>query len=80
MFSVELPDDQCESIRKVGDLYRLVLEKLTLPYISSDEIETNSMGMVRPLNEARQLMSEALRAVPANGLDIQWPRLPVTSK
>lgn len=57
VFAVELPDDQCESIRTVGDLYRLVLEKLTLAYISCDEIETNSMGMVRPLNKAQQLIS-----------------------
>jgi acyl carrier protein len=57
VFSVELPDDQCESIRTVGDLYRLVLEKLTLSYISSDEIETNSIGMVRPLNKVQQLIS-----------------------
>jgi acyl carrier protein len=32
-FSVNLPDDECESVRTVGDLYRLVLKHLDLPYI-----------------------------------------------
>jgi acyl carrier protein len=57
VFSVELPDDQCESIRTVGDLYRLVLEKLALPYISSVEIAANSVGVVRPLNKVQLLIS-----------------------
>lgn len=57
VFSVELPDDQCESIRTVGDLYHLVLEKLALPYLSSIEIESNSLGTVRPINRVKRPIS-----------------------
>ena len=55
VFSIDLPDEQCESVRTVGDLYRLVLEKLALPYLSSIEIETNALAVARPLNPAMQL-------------------------
>jgi len=54
---INLPDTECESIRTVGDLYRLILEKLALPNISSAEIETNLIGVARPLQKALQLTS-----------------------
>jgi acyl carrier protein len=39
-FSLDLPDDECEQVRTVGDLYRLVLKKLDLTYQPASEIET----------------------------------------
>lgn len=32
VFSVDLPNEECELIRAVGDLYRLILDKLKLLY------------------------------------------------
>jgi len=32
VFGIDLPDDECGQIVTVGDLYRLVLHKLNLPY------------------------------------------------
>lgn len=49
VFGVDLPDEECQLIRTVGDLYRLTLEKLALPYERSDEIESNYLGRTRPL-------------------------------
>ena len=48
VFGISLPDEECEQIVTVGDLYRLVLTKLNLPYIPSREIETNGTGISRP--------------------------------
>ena len=42
VFSVNLPDDECGSIVTVGDLYRLVLNKLGLPYLAIDSKATSS--------------------------------------
>jgi acyl carrier protein len=47
VFSVELPDEECQLILTVGDLYRLVVDKLELPYVPSSEIELHSVGMAR---------------------------------
>jgi hypothetical protein len=38
-FSLDLPNDECEQVRTVGDLYRLVLKKLALAYVPAAEIE-----------------------------------------
>lgn len=38
-FGVELPNEECETIKTVGDIYRPVLEKLGLPYVAGPEIE-----------------------------------------
>jgi acyl carrier protein len=38
-FILDLPDDECEQVRTVGDLYRLVLTKLALPYVPAVDIE-----------------------------------------
>ena len=57
VFSIDLPDSECESVRTVGDLYRLVLDKLSLPYMASLEIETKSLGVVTPLSKALHLVS-----------------------
>jgi acyl carrier protein len=43
-FGVDLPDDECEQIRTVGDLYRLVLSKLQLPYVQVSEVEAGNKG------------------------------------
>ena len=49
VFSVDLPDEECELIRTVGDLYKLILDKLKLPYMPSSDIETQSLGTARAL-------------------------------
>ena len=46
-FNLDLPDDECEQIRTVGDLYRLVLSKLQLPYVPGSDIETAGSGRSR---------------------------------
>ncbi len=46
-FSIDLPDRECERVVTVGDLYRLVLQKLALPYQPSSEIETSPNGRDR---------------------------------
>jgi len=46
-FNVDLPDDECSRVVKVGDLYRLVLTKLELPYLASTEIEGTGNGRDR---------------------------------
>jgi acyl carrier protein len=55
VFSIDLPDEDCELIRTVGDLYKLILEKMDLPYVPSSEIEVQPLGRARPLNRALQL-------------------------
>jgi acyl carrier protein len=39
VFAVNLPDGECSKVSTVGDLYRLLLEKLALPYLSLEDIE-----------------------------------------
>jgi hypothetical protein len=39
VFAVDLPDSDCSKVNTVGDLYRLLLEKLKLPYLSPESIE-----------------------------------------
>jgi len=39
VFAVNLPDEECSLVVTVGDLYRLVLNQLSLPYQPSVEIE-----------------------------------------
>ena len=46
-FNINLPDDECEKIITVGDLYRLVLSKLELPYVHATEIEAGTHGRDR---------------------------------
>jgi acyl carrier protein len=43
-FAIDLPDSECARIITVGDLYRLVLEKLNLPYVPVSEIESRGNG------------------------------------
>ena len=38
-FSVDLPDEVCAQVRTVGDLYRLVLTRLNLPYLPAEQAE-----------------------------------------
>ncbi len=40
IFSVDLPDDGCARVVTVGDLYRLLLGKLQLPYLPAAEAES----------------------------------------
>lgn len=46
-FNVDLPDEECGNIVTVGDLYRLVLRKLELPYVESVEVEAKKHGRDR---------------------------------
>jgi acyl carrier protein len=39
VFAVDLPDNECSKVNTVGDLYRLVLEELKLPYLSPNDVE-----------------------------------------
>jgi acyl carrier protein len=38
-FGLDLPNDDWEKIRTVGDIYLLVLKSLKLPYIAASEVE-----------------------------------------
>ena len=46
-FDVDLPDEECGKIVTVGDLYRLVLSKLELPYVEAAEIEATKQSRDR---------------------------------
>ena len=46
-FSLDLPDEECSKVVTVGDLYRLVLNKLELPYLSSTEAEAKGRDRSR---------------------------------
>jgi acyl carrier protein len=46
-FNINLPDDECSQVVTVGDLYRLVLGKIELPYTRADEIEAAGQGRNR---------------------------------
>jgi len=46
-FNVDLPDDECGMVVTVGDLYRLVLSKLELPYVQANEVEAGTHGRDR---------------------------------
>lgn len=46
-FDIDLPDAECETIVTVGDLYRLVLSKLELPYVQASEVEAGTKGRDR---------------------------------
>jgi acyl carrier protein len=46
-FNVNLPDDECSQVVTVGDLYRLVLSKLELPYVQAKEVEAGKHGRDR---------------------------------
>lgn len=50
-FGVELPDYECSLIITVGDLYRLVLDKLNLSYLSASTIEDTLSGRDRSMNQ-----------------------------
>jgi len=55
VFSIDLPDEECDLIRTVGDLYKAVLQKLDLPYVPGSEIEAESLGRIRPLSRVLHL-------------------------
>jgi acyl carrier protein len=44
IFAIELPNEECASIVTVGDLFKLVLEQLHLPYRPADELEKECFG------------------------------------
>jgi hypothetical protein len=46
-FNINLPDNECSQVITVGDLYRLVLRKLELPYVPAKEIEAGEHGRNR---------------------------------
>jgi acyl carrier protein len=43
-FAIDLPSHECSLIRTVGDLFRLTLEKLKLPYLPAVEGELDAIG------------------------------------
>jgi acyl carrier protein len=43
-FVIDLPTEECSFIRTVGDLFRLTLEKLHLPYLSAVELDGKRPG------------------------------------
>jgi hypothetical protein len=49
VFGLSLPDDECGRIVTVGDLYRLVLSKLGLPYMKPSKIESSGSGRNREI-------------------------------
>ena len=48
-FDVILPDDECGNVKTVGDLYRLILGKLSLSYEGSDIAESSHVGCDRSM-------------------------------
>ncbi len=44
VFGISLPDEECSLVRTVGDLYRLVLEKLDLCYSPPIAEESGAAG------------------------------------
>lgn len=46
-FNITLPDYECSQVITVGDLYRLVLRKLELPYVAPKELEAGEHGRNR---------------------------------
>lgn len=46
-FAIDLSDSECAQVATVGDLYRLILDKLNLPYLSANEIEDGNTGRDR---------------------------------
>jgi acyl carrier protein len=40
VFAIDLPDEECGQVVTVGDLFRLVLNKLNLPYTSVDAMHS----------------------------------------
>ena len=59
-FNINLPDDECSKAITVGDLYRLVLSKLELPYVQANEIEAGKRGRDRSHLRMPSLYSWAL--------------------
>ena len=47
VFAIDLPDDECASVRTVGDLYRLVLRKLQIPHSATDPVPQLGSGRCR---------------------------------
>jgi acyl carrier protein len=47
VFSIDLPDEECGMISSVGDLYSLVLEKLSITATAQDRAATASSGRNR---------------------------------
>jgi len=56
-FNVNLPDEECSKVVTVGDLYRLVLSKLELPYLQANEVEAGTHGRDRSLLKMPSLNS-----------------------
>jgi len=54
-FNVDLPDEDCGRIVTVGDLYRLALSKLELPYVQA--VESAKLGRDRSHGKMPSLAS-----------------------
>ena len=77
-FGIDLPDAECERIVTVGDLYRLVLSKLELPYVQPKEIEAATIGQDRSHLRITSLFSwsppdvwQTLKGIIADQLQVQ---------
>jgi acyl carrier protein len=53
-FLIDLPDRECALVVTVGDLYRLVLDKLQLPYHSASAVESGGVGESRGRDRSRE--------------------------
>ena len=69
VFSIDLPDEECGLVITVGDLYRLVLRKLDLSYVSIDQTQ----GVTTPAGRNR-LKDQYPNLVPWNHADV-WATL-----
>ena len=78
IFNIDLPDRECERIVTVGDLYRLVLNKLELSYVPANEIEVGTIGGDRSQLKAQTVSSwsppdvwRTLKGIIVNQLQIE---------
>jgi acyl carrier protein len=72
VFGISLPDDECEQFVTVGDLYKAVLTKLDMPYISSREIEESGVGISRLRNAELRILKAKYDRVEPDPAQIPW--------
>ena len=60
VFAVSLPDGECAKVSTVGELYRLLLEKLQLPYLPPNDIE-NAAGPARAVVDRSRLQFPSIK-------------------
>ncbi|GAA3749498.1 acyl carrier protein [Terriglobus aquaticus] len=60
VFGISLPDSDCAQVRTVGDLYRLVLDKLGLGYIPTKQIEPSTVVFSRFRSSTRRMFHKTI--------------------